>query len=427
MIGLVALGGVAVLYAVTASRLDRWSIGAPLVFMVTGVVLGPAVAGALDAPHDSEPVKLVTEFALALILFADASTIGVRHLRGDAVIPVRLLFVALPLTIGLGALLAHLVIPGVGWALAGLIATILTPTDAALSVPVVTNPSVPARIRRALNVESGLNDGIVTPIVVLMIALVAGEEAPGHTDAPGPLKAIGVALVVAVVLGVVGGALVGYAKQRGLTTPISEQLAVVTLAPLSYLVAVQLGGNGFVAAFVAGLCFGSASRHTLHDATEFTETVAMFLSFLVWAFFGAALVGPLVLRSWHWTSVAYALLSLPVVRMLPVALSMIGTRFALRTTLFLGWFGPRGLASVVFLLLAAEEVRITQLTDPLVEVVVWTIALSVALHGLSAAPLAHAYGRATAQGETTTGEHDAAAEPRVRRRGVTEVTSRRSG
>lgn len=393
---LVGLGVIAVLYALTAARLERWSVGAPLVFVTAGVMLSTLTAGVLDAPHRSEPVKIATEATLALILFADASTIGARRLRGDATIPARLLLVGLPLTIALGSLLAHLVIPGVGWAMAGLIATILTPTDAALSVPVVTNRAVPERLRRALNVESGLNDGIATPIIVIMISVVAGTETAAASDVPGPLRAIGIALVVAVALGVTGGRLALWAQQHRSMTVTSERLIVIALAALSYLLAAQLGGNGFVAAFAAGLCFGTASRHVLHEATEFTETTAMFLSYAVWAVFGAVLLGPLLRQPWPWSSILYAVLALTVIRMIPVGLSLMGTRLGGVTTAFLGWFGPRGLASVVFLLMAADELHIEQLDHPLVQTVVWTIALSVLLHGLTAAPFVRSYVRATA-------------------------------
>jgi NhaP-type Na+/H+ or K+/H+ antiporter len=420
MSGLILLGVVTALYAVTASRLDRWSIGAPIVFMAVGALLGPGVLDLLQVPAHGEPIKLVTEFTLALLLFADASTVVIPRSGSGVLVPVRLLVIGLPLTLGLGTLLARAVVPGVDWAMAGLIATILAPTDAALSLPVVTNRKVPMRVRRALNIESGLNDGIATPIVVLMIALVAGEEPPGQTDAPGAFRSIAIAVLVAVLVGVTAGWLVRRAKERGLTTQTSEQLAVITLAPLTYIAAVQYDGNGFVAAFVAGLCFGAVSRRTLADATEFTETTGMFMSFVVWALFGATLVGPLLTSSWHGGPILFALLALTVGRLLPVALALAGSGLQRSTTAYLGWFGPRGLASVVFLLIAAEELHLDELHDPLVETVVWTIALSVLLHGLSAGPLSHRYAHAIAQAPPGTIELAVGEEPRLRRRALSD-------
>src|SRR4029078_3710876 len=169
----ILLGVVSAVYALTASRLDRWSVGAPLVFVVVGALLGPGVLAQLIVPAHAEPVKLVTESTLALLLFADASTVVIRKDEGDVLVPVRLLLIGLPLTIALGALLSHPIVPGASWAMAGLIATILAPTDAALSLPVLTNRRVPIPVRRALNIESGLNDGIESPGVVLMMALGA--------------------------------------------------------------------------------------------------------------------------------------------------------------------------------------------------------------------------------------------------------------
>ena len=420
MTGLILLGVVTALYALTASRLDRWSVGAPLLFVGVGALLGPGALDLLIVPVHGEPVKLVTELTLALLLFADASTVVIRRNDDDVAVPVRLLLIGLPLAIGLGTVLAHLVVPGAGWAMAGLIATILAPTDAALSLPVITNRKVPIRVRRALNIESGLNDGIATPVVVLMIALVAGQEPPGQSDAPGAFSAIAVAVLVAVILGAAGGWLVRRAKARGMTTPTSEQLAVITLALLSYGAAVEYDGNGFVAAFVAGLCFGALSRHRVEEATEFTETTGMFLSFVVWALFGAVLVGPLLTQSWHGAPILFAVLALTVGRMLPVAVALAGSGLQRSTKAFMGWFGPRGLASVVFLLLAVEELGLDDLNSPLVETVVWTITLSVLLHGLTAGPWSHRYARAISAvpGAVELAE---GTEPRLRRRAVSEA------
>jgi NhaP-type Na+/H+ or K+/H+ antiporter len=319
----------------------------------------------------------------------------------------RLLAVGLPLTIVLGGFLAYLTLPGVSLALAFLVATVLAPTDAALSLAVVSDPKVPLTIRNSLNVESGLNDGIATPIVTVLIAVVAAEEGATHGWLTAAVKNIGVAVVVATVLAGAAAWLVVRARRAGWTSPTTEQLVVLTLAVTCYAASVSLDGNGFVAAFVGGLVFGAVSRRELAEPSEFTETTGQFLSYAVWALFGASLAGPLLDGGWHAAALLYAVLSLTVVRMVPVALALLGAHLDRDTVWFVGWFGPRGLASIVFLILAVHGLEL----DPAevagevpYEAVVWTILLSVVLHGISASPLAKAYGRhARAAGEAEQG------------------------
>ena len=392
--GFVLLGLVALGYALCASRLERLSIGGPLVFTAAGLALGPAGLSRLDVPASGETVKVVTELTLALLLFADASTIGLGQLRRNAGIPLRLLALGLPMTIALGTVAAYLVLPGSSWGAAALVATILAPTDAALSIAVVTNPRVPLLVRTALNVESGLNDGIATPIVTVLIAVVAAEEAASQGWVVHAIKAIAIAVAVAGALGGGGGWLAALARRSGWTTPPSDELVVLVMALLSFEGAVWLGGNGFVASFVAGLVFGAVTRQDLATPTEHTETTGLFLSYVVWALFGAALVGPLLQDGWHPAALVFAVLALTVVRMVPVGLCLAGTRLDRASVLYLGWFGPRGLASIVFLIIAAHELHLgTDVSSVEVEAIVWTILLSVVLHGLSSGPLSARYGR----------------------------------
>ncbi len=417
MSGIVILTIVFVLYALVASRLERLSITAPMVFVLAGMLLGRSVTARFDISLTSEPVLLIVELTLALLLFADASTVRLQEVEGDAHLPARLLLVGLPLTIASGTVFAVLLFPGVGWAAAALAASILAPTDAALGLAIFTNRAVPVRIRRALNVESGLNDGIVTPFVTLFLTLLVSEEAGGGgrwvTEAG---KQIGLALIVAIGVGVVGGVLLRAAHRRGLSSEMSEQLAILSLALLAYLGSVAIGGNGFIAAFVGGLTFGAATHGTLHGPTEFTETLGLFASFFVWTVFGAIFVGPVLTTRIDATAVVYAVLSLTVVRMLPVAISLLGLGLRRDTVALMGWFGPRGLASVVFTLVAVEALnRSGAAFDAIVEVATWTILVSVIAHGLTAGPLARAYGRRM-KGAGNVPELMDAPEPRVRRR-----------
>ena len=418
MSGATALVAVFVAYGLIASRLDRWLITAPIFFVATGLVLGPSGVGVLPG-LESETTLLITELTLGVLLFADAATVRLREVEGDARLPVRLLLVGLPLTIALGTLAARLLFPEAGWAAAALIASILAPTDAALGLAVVTNPVVPARIRRALNVESGLNDGIATPFVTLFLTLLIAEEGlgSGHWAAEAA-KEIGLALVAAVAVGVLGGRLLVVARRLGWTSAISEQLVVLSLSLLAYMGAVAMGGNGFVAAFVGGLLFGASTSSRLHEPVEFTETVGLFASFFVWTVFGALFVGPVLSGDIEPIAILYAVISLTIVRMAPVAAALTGAGLRRDTVAFMGWFGPRGLASVVFTLIAVEDLHgAGPSVEPLVELATWTILLSVIAHGLSAGPLAGGYGRRL-RGAGAIPELAEAPEPRIRRRSV---------
>jgi NhaP-type Na+/H+ or K+/H+ antiporter len=417
MSGAALLAVVVVVYAVFAAVLDRRSVTGPIVFVAAGVVLGPDGSDLISFGFEDEVTLELTEFVLALLLFADAATVSLAAVEADAGLPGRLLGIGLPLTMALGALLAWLLLPDAGWAMAALVATILAPTDAALGIAVVTNRAVPARIRRALNVESGLNDGIATPFVTLFLAIVVAEEE--HTGDAWLAEAateIGVALLVAGGVGSFGGWLLREARTRGWSSRASEQLAVLALAVVAYAGAVELGGNGFVAAFAGGIVFGSVAGRAVHDAVEYAEATSTFASFFVWTVFGALFVGPLFARGPDLRAVVFAVLSLTVVRMLPVTIALRGTRLRGATVAFMGWFGPRGLASVVFTLIVVEALRGAGATGTeLADLTTTTIALSVLLHGLSAGPVAAAYASSLGN-DATAPEMLAVPDPRQHRR-----------
>ena len=420
MSGLVILGGILVVYALLASRLDRLSITAPMVFVVAGLILGPKAADLLPAALDGETGRVIVELTLAILLFADASTVRLRDAETDSTLPIRLLFIGLPLTIAAGTLLARVLFPHTPFASVALVATILAPTDASLGLAVFTNPAVPVRIRRALNLESGLNDGLATPFITLFVAMLVSEEHVGTRDwLVEASKEVALAILTGVVVGVIAGWLLRRAHRRGWTSHTSEEIAILALALLFYGGSVAVGGNGFVAAFVGGVAFANASRRELSGAVGFTETLGLFASFLVWALFGALLAGPVLSAHVEALPILYAVLSLTVVRMVPVALALTGTRLRRDTVAFMGWFGPRGLASVVFTLIAVDSLGTAgYATDPLVTIAVWTILLSVVAHGVSAGPLSKAYGRRLA-GLTGIPELAGAPEPRIRRRTLT--------
>jgi NhaP-type Na+/H+ or K+/H+ antiporter len=386
--GIAIFLGLVVIYGALAVWLGRFSVGMPIVFVAIGAVLGPH---GVVTSHDAE---VVTEMTLALLLFADASTLNFRQVRDDARLPGRLLLIGMPLIVVLGSIVVLGMFPGEGLGFALLLAAILAPTDAALGMPIFNNPRVPVRIRRALNVESGLNDGIATPLVALFVAMALAHE----TDGPAvwllsALTEIGIGLGIGAAAGLLGGWLYTTASKRGWTATTGQQIGNLALALFAFWVGKGLGGNGFVAAFLGGLLFGHATRERLHVATEYTEVTGTVLSLFVWTAFGANFV-PILLSSPSLTAVLFALLSLTVIRMIPVAISLIGARLRADTVLIMGWFGPRGLASVVFLLMAYESFHEAGRShDVLAETAAWTILLSVLLHGFSALPLANLYGR----------------------------------
>jgi NhaP-type Na+/H+ or K+/H+ antiporter len=401
MIGFAVLAAVFVGYSLVAARLERWSITAPMVFVAAGALMGPDGTGVFEVASNPEAVKLTAELTLAILLFADASTLRWREVRLDPSLPSRLLLIGFPLTVFAGTLAAGWLAPELTWAAAALVGSILAPTDAALGLGIFSDRSVPARIRRALNIESGLNDGLATPLVAVFLAIVVSEVGSGGVSwAADALTDLGVAILTAIVIGIVVGRLVVAAHRRGWTSETSDRLAVLATALLAYTGSLAVGGNGFVAAFAGGIIFAAATKGELAEATTVTEDLGLFLSFFVWALFGALLAGPLLTQEIDPIAVLYAVLSLTVVRMVPVAIALLGTGLRPASVAFMGWFGPRGLASVVFTLIAFESLEGGGLeSHRLVEVATWTILLSILAHGVTARPFAARYGRKVANGE----------------------------
>ena len=338
------------------------------------------------------------------MLFADASRVNARRLRSSAGPPVRLLCIGLPLTIAAGAVTAALLFHAAGLWVAAAIAAIVAPTDAALGASVISDRRVPAGVRRLLNVESGLNDGIATPFVNLFVAGAASAEA--IRGAPTVASAVvdllgGAALGIGV--GAAGAVLLAVTRRHGWSAPAMRPLTVLALALFAYAIALVAGVNGFIAAFVGGMAFGTLDHHNDEAALRFTEEGGTLLSLLVWFSFGAVMLVP-GLRDATWQSALFALLALTVVRMVPVAAALAGTGFDRATIAFVGWFGPRGLASVVFGLVAVDALAPAQ-SKVVLAAVTLTVALSVLLHGVSASPLARRYGSGAAALDPRRPEH----------------------
>jgi NhaP-type Na+/H+ or K+/H+ antiporter len=379
-------------WGVVSARLERADLTAPIVFVAVGALLGVPALGDLDS--EPETFTPLVELTLVWVLFADAARVPLHDLRDDVGRCVRLLAVGLPLTLLAGWALAAWVFPELDVWLALLVAAALAPTDAALGVPVVTNPVVPSRVRRLITVESGLNDGIVTPVVMLAIAGAASAEgAPDAESEWGALAELAIGAGVGVAVGFVGGWLLRRARRRGWASEEFAGIAVLALAIAAYAAAVSIGGNGFVAAFCGGLAFGAAAGRRGPAELLFLEQASGLVSLLVWLVFGAIAI-PVMLDGFDASTLLYAVLSLTVVRMVPVALATVGAGLDRATVLFVGWFGPRGLASLVFALIALEELGSG--ADEAVTVIGVTVLLSVVAHGVTASPLANRYGRVMA-------------------------------
>ncbi|MEY9968303.1 NhaP-type Na+/H+ or K+/H+ antiporter [Streptacidiphilus sp. MAP12-16] len=386
---LAIIAGLVFVWGMLSARLERLDMTAPIVFTAAGVLLTHGPLAPLGITPSAELVKVLAEATLALVLFSDASRVGLRQLRADLGLCLRLLGIGLPLSIGLGTLAAF-ILPGVGniW-LALLVGAALAPTDAALGAAVMVNRAVPARIRRLINVESGLNDGIATPIVLVAIA---GASTVEHVGGTGPGRAVAelaLGLLTGAAVGGGGGWLVKVGRGRGWVAEGFAGAAVLGLALCCYATSVALHGNGFIAAFTGGLAFTAAGGPQA-KLVPFVEESGALLSLLVWLTFGVVAVVP-ALKALTWQTVVYAMLSLTVIRMLPVSVALARTGLGRLAVVFVGWFGPRGLASVVFGLLALEDLA-EPAVQPAVTVIAFTVLLSVLAHGLSADPLAERYG-----------------------------------
>jgi NhaP-type Na+/H+ or K+/H+ antiporter len=403
------------IWGVFSARLGRADLSAPVVFVTVGVLLS-AVLHIFEPNISRESTQVLAEVTLVWVLFADASRIGFREFRADLGLYVRLLAGGLALTIASGALVARTAL---------LIGAALAPTDAALGSAVMTNPDVPERIRRVINVESGLNDGIATPVVMIAIAGVAATESvQGLPSVAAALTDLVIGLVVGVVVGFGGGRAMHMARRRGWDSEGFAGPAVLALALFAYSLTVWIDANGFVAAFVAGLAFGNSAGRGGSKEVYYVEQTAGLVSVLMWLVFGAVAV-PIVWERASWQIAVYAVLSLTVIRMLPVALSLIGTGLPLATVAFVGWFGPRGLASVIFALIAVDELNGG--AGSAVAVIGMTVLISVFAHGLSAQPLARLYGArvADAAGPATDHPHMPSVRGLLRRHPPGDLTRRR--
>ena len=366
----------------------------PMVFLAAGVLISPVGFDLIHMKFNAGSTQLIAEITLIIILFVDASLIPVNRLRETlSGIPTRLLGIGLPLTMVFGTLVGLVMFPQINIWLIAMIALILAPTDAALGQAVVKSDAVPARIRESISIESGLNDGIALPLILVCIAVLAdgtGVIGSGHWISFMALQ-LALGPVVGGLVGLVGGKLVDKAVARGWMEPVFQSLAAISLALMAYAFAEIVHGNGFIAAFFAGLLLGVRDLKVRHRIQEFAEAEGQMFALFVFLILG--LVGvPFAVAHFSGATLLYAVLSLTIIRMVPVAIALIGSGLDQRTKIFVGWFGPRGIASILYLLIAVGKLDADKF-GPAVAVIVTTIVLSTVLHGLTAVPFSSTFFR----------------------------------
>ncbi len=388
-LAVVAIALVALLYATFSKRIHAWPVSAPMIFVGAGMLLSGDALSVVSFDIEPSFMHHLAEFTLVFLLFADASTVNIRALRKGLSLPVRLLLFGLPLTILAGVGVGMALFPT--WPIASLLvlAAILAPTDAALGQAVVEDPRLPEGLRRGLLVESGLNDGIAVPVVVTGIALSSMMEGEGGLLF-GVLQ-ITVGPVVGVACGWAGGRLLDWARARDFVAESQAGLVGLAIAALSYALAEVAHGNGFISVFVSGMTIGAVAPSACTRIHTFVEREGQVLVFLVFTFVGCLYAFPAIrdATAAHWL---YAALSLTVVRMVPVALALMGSGLHSWSRVIAAWFGPRGIATVVFAIVVLEAEHM-EMSETVFSIAMLTVSMSVVAHGVTAAPAAALYAK----------------------------------
>jgi NhaP-type Na+/H+ or K+/H+ antiporter len=376
------------LYSIFAARIGKMLINGPLLFVLVGIIAGPLVLNIVNLSLSSSDFENLANLALALVLFNGASKVDIEVLKRSIKIPSRLLMIGLPLTIVFGLIAGFYVFDGFSWIELAILATVLAPTDAALGEAVVTNQMVPPKVREALNVESGLNDGISVPIFLLLLALFKAGSNVHDMSLSFTLgvfaKEIGIGLAVGIVVVFLGSKLLVYSESKKWIGEGWKPTVVIALAFTCFSCAYILGGSGFIACFTGGFIYGIVNKKYQWVLQKQAEGLGNALTFVIWFFFGSIVVSTYA-PQFTGQIFLYAFLSLTVVRIIPVLIALIQRKISLKEKLFIGWFGPRGLASIVFAIMLLDIQLPHEKT--IITTILCTIFLSVVLHGLSANPL----------------------------------------
>ena len=379
-------------YSLIAGRLERTALSGPIVFVVCGFLMGPLALGWFDGDVERTEFRVLADLTLALILFIDAANADFEVLKRQFRIPSRMLLLGLPSVIFLGTVTAAFLFSNLSLFEAAILGTILAATDAALGKAVITNKTVPKQIREGLNIESGLNDGLCVPILFVFRALALGNSEGSSNMLALTLvfQELGIGVVVGLGLTAIVTLAMKWCRDQGWYSDIWKQVTVVMLAIACFSVAQSLHGSGYIAAFIGGLLFGFRAKEATHRLVAAPEGIGETLALTTWFVFGATVIGQ-SFQHFTWGMLVYALLSLTVIRMVPIFLSLSGTGESTRSKLFLGWFGPRGLASIVFAIIVLNEgIPGSQF---IAMVVVLTVFFSLVAHGISANPLANLMGQ----------------------------------
>ncbi|MFI5776058.1 cation:proton antiporter [Nocardia sp. NPDC051570] len=374
---------VVVLWALFAARLHEWRIAAPVLVVFAGIAMGFGARNSIAETLNTQVALRIVEIILAVLLFVDATEVRGGLLGRDPKSALRMLFVALPLSLGMAVALGAWLLPGASWAVLLVIACVVVPTDFAPAATIVRDERIPARVRDLLTVESGYNDGIVSPVFLAALVL-AGD----HTHATSVTAALQTA-VPSAVKAVLAGLAIGFAlalamnaaERRQFSTEQSQRIALVAAPLLSYAVSVAVHGNGFVAAFVCGLVVNAVRRSPVfHRELELLDDIGFLLTVGMWFVFGSVTVYAIA-EGPDWRMLLFCLAALTVVRIVPVLAATIGSRFSRGERLLLGVLGPRGTTSIVFGLLAFNVLGIDD-GVMVVSAMAITVLGSIVLHGI---------------------------------------------
>jgi NhaP-type Na+/H+ or K+/H+ antiporter len=382
------------IYGLFSKALEKTVITAPMAFVVVGIIVSFISVDAFREGLNAPLLKILAEITLVLVLFNDASTINRRELKKDRSLPIRLLLIGLPLTMVLGILIAIPLFPGINIWILALMALILSPTDAALGQAVVTSIAVPEKIRQTINVESGLNDGIALPPILICIAVLAQSHESGSGTSYWllfTLKQFVFGPAIGGLVGIIGGKLIDWASKKNWMNSTFQRLSSLSIALMAFSVAEMVHGNGFIAAYFAGLLLGTTTVEIRKKIHDFGEAESQALVLIIFLLLGMIMV-PFSYKYWDIQAWTYALLSLTLIRMIPVVISLKGTNLPWSSVGFIGWFGPRGIASVLYLLLVVIDLG-TKGYERMISVIVLTVLLSIFLHGITAVPFSKMLGK----------------------------------
>lgn len=377
------------LFANFSGKIEKSIFSGPMIFAFIGLIFSPYIFSAIDLELENRAINFVAEFTLMILLFTDASRINISSLKKEHTLPMQLLGISLPLTILFGALLSLLIFDFISFPAALILAVILAPTDAALGQAVVSYEKIPVRIRQTINVESGLNDGIALPFLLLFIAIATNSETAAGASSvfywlEFALKQIGFGTIIGIIIGYVGGKFVSYCQENGIASKTFTDLSAVVLAILSFSLAETIEGNGYIAAFIAGLTLGNTSKHICEGVFDFAETEGQLLTLLTFLFFGSLIIIP-TFQNITPEMLLYSILSLTIIRIIPVFIGLIKDKLNFETILFIGWFGPRGIATILYGILILNNSQIPN-KEFIFHTAMLTVILSVVLHGITAMP-----------------------------------------